>query len=474
MKRKVSVLLASMFMLVFMLSVGLFSQVNWGSAVNAAPGLGNPVVETNISAELEGLLPTQETLAALYENVSPSVVNIQVVMDAHQQSEAAPMPGLPFGSPFGQQPESQPAMSQGSGFVYDTEGHIITNDHVVSGASKIIVNFSDGRWARADFVASDPQSDLAVIKVNAPKGVELQPLPLASANSLRVGYYVVALGSPFGLEETLTTGIVSALGRSLPTGDGTTGPRYSLPDVIQTDAAINPGNSGGPLLNLNGEVVGVNFAINSPVRANSGVGFTIPVSVVEKVVPALIGEGYYRYSYLGLAGQTVDAMVAEQFNLADDLQGVYVANASQGGPSAQAGLQTGDILIGIEGQAVHSFDDLLSYLFNYTQPGQTVTLHFLRDGKPQTAEVTLSERPGAAEEAAEVPSDTEVSIAEAIKTARAAVTEAGILEGIESASAKQEVHNGQSIWVVTLASADKTATVTVDAQSGEVLELNVQ
>ena len=273
---------------------------------------------TNLSPHLQATdgIPSQETLAAIYDEITPSVVNIQVEVEtAAINTPGSPFPGLPFpfGSPFGSPnaPESQPQFGEGSGFVYDGNGHIVTNNHVVENAKTITVYFDNGMWADAELVGRDPMADLAVIKITPPEGMELHPLMLAPASSLDEGHYVVALGSPFGLDETMTLGVVSALGRSFRTGDPGTGvAQYSLPDVIQTDTAINPGNSGGPLLNLNGEVVGVNFAFNSPVRANSGVGFAIPVSVVEKVVPALIDEGAYHYAYLGLSGQTINAVVA--------------------------------------------------------------------------------------------------------------------------------------------------------------------
>lgn len=426
---------------------------------------------TEAQAEIAGIVPTQEVLSNLYDRVAPSVVNIQVT----STPSAANMPDLPF--PFelpegGEVPQQQ---GQGTGFIYDNDGHIVTNNHVVENATEIVVYFSNGMWAEAELVAADPQADLAVIKVTPPDGVAWQPLTLAPEDSVRVGYYVVAVGNPFGLSETMTTGIVSALGRSFQIGDATTGANYSLPDVIQTDAAINPGNSGGPLLNLAGEVVGVNFAINSTSGSNSGVGFAIPVSVVQRVVPALIAEGGYTYAYLGISGGTISAALAEENELPENTLGVWVGDVVSGGPADEAGVQSGDIIVAIDDEPVTRFEDLTSYLFRATTPGQTVTLHILRDGSEQSLEVTVSERPQALEEQArEGQPQAEVSIAEAIRIAREAVREAELMETIDSANATQQSVDGRPVWVVTLSGEGNTATVTVDANSGEVLELNVE
>jgi 2-alkenal reductase len=268
------------------------------------------------------------------------VVSIHVTLDAEAAAAAGQsIPDLPFPFPFGMPDQGEQGqapvqpMAEGSGFIYDNDGHIVTNNHVVESADEIMVYFYNGMWAKAEVVATDPSADLAVLKVTPPDGMQWQPLVLGKDDALRTGYYVVAMGSPFGLEETMTLGVVSALDRSMPTGDVATGSSYSLPDVIQTDTAINPGNSGGPLLNLKGEVVGVNFAINSATRSNSGVGFAIPVSVINKVVPALIDDGKYTYSYLGISGQTIDATVAADKNLDDNTLGVYVGEVVSGGPA---------------------------------------------------------------------------------------------------------------------------------------------
>jgi 2-alkenal reductase len=290
-----------------------------------------------------------------------------------------------------------------------------------------------------------------------------------------VGYYVAALGSPFGLDETMTLGVVSALDRTTPTGNLNDGqPHYSLPDVIQTDAAINPGNSGGPLLNMKGEVVGVNFMIESAGGSNAGVGFAIPASVVEKVVPALIKNGSYSYSYLGISGQSIDAAVAQEYKLADNTLGVYVGNVAPGGPAAKAGVQADDIISAVDNQPIHHFEDLLSYLFSNTVPNQQMTLHILRNGKEMALDVTLGERPKADTTASQPEQGALMGIGEALKTAKAAVIDGGLIENIDSAKATQDTQDGAPVWVVTLSGNGKTATITIDAHSGDVLSLNVE
>jgi 2-alkenal reductase len=421
-------------------------------------------VNTEAAATLAEVEASQTLLADLYDRVAPSVVNIQVT---------ATRSGAQAQSPFGPQGDV-PVQGQGSGWIYDAEGHIVTNNHVVEGATEMTVYFSNGMWADAELVATDPAADLAVIKVTPPEGIEWQPLNLAPANSLRVGFSVVAVGSPFGLEETMTTGVVSALGRSLPTDIGLgNGSSYSLPDVIQTDTAINPGNSGGPLLNLLGDVVGVNFAINSTSGSNSGVGFAIPVSVVEKIVPALIADGGYQYAYLGISGATMNAQVAEQNNIDDNTLGIYVATVVENGPAAEAGVEAGDVIVAINDYAVLQFEDLISYLFTDTNPGDVVTLHLLRGGEQVSVELTVEARPGQQDERQAETPEMEVTIAEAIRTATEAVREAGLMDEVAGANATASVVDGQPVWIVTLTGQNETATVVVDGTTGEVLELNV-
>lgn len=319
---------------------------------------------------------SEQTLNAVYENVIQSVVNINVITAAGGGS--------------------------GSGFVIDTAGHIVTNNHVVEDARFIQVSFHDDTILSAELVGRDPDSDLAVIRVN-PSSVNLRPVELADSETVFVGQNVMAIGSPFGQDFTLTTGIVSALDRSL-TGEG----QFNIPDVIQTDAAINPGNSGGPLLDMNGRVVGVNTAILTRSNSGSGVGFAVPSNQVRRVVPYLISQGQYQHSWLGITGTTLQAEQRQQMSLSNDVRGVMVASLSGNGPAALAGLRgtseaintpfgalplNGDIITAIDGTPVVSMSDLISYLAENTIPGDTVNFRVIRSGQTFDLPVTLAPRP---------------------------------------------------------------------------------
>jgi S1-C subfamily serine protease len=347
----------------------------------------------------------------LYQAVNPSVVNIQVTRVLGESGEDPSIPGFPGFPDLPQGPQERFQFGQGSGFIYDREGHIVTNYHVVGQADEVMVTFSDGLSLAAEKVGGDPDSDLAVIRVEElPEGA--RPLSLGDSDALRVGQSVAAIGNPFGLEGTMTTGIVSALGRTLPSQSRTVGgSRFSIPNVIQTDAAINPGNSGGPLLNLAGEVVGVNTAIESSVGQFSGVGFAVPSNTVARVVPVLIEEGRYQHPWLGISGMDLIPSVREAMDLERDQRGVLVISVVEDSPAAEAGLQgsdrelvesgqtlrvDGDIIVGIDNIAVQDFDDLLVYLSEQTQVGQEVELEVLRDGERMPIPVTLAARPGEA------------------------------------------------------------------------------
>ncbi len=362
---------------------------------------------------IQELRDQEDTLISLYERVNPSVVNIQVVLSAAANGQPFEIiPNLPEDHPEAPNlPELQPfpRTGQGSGFVIDKEGHIVTNNHVIANAEEITVVFADGTEAAAELVGTDPDSDLAVIKVDVPAD-KLFPVPIGNSDELKVGQMVVAIGNPFGLAGTMTTGIVSGLGRLLPGGGVTpSGDRFSIPDIIQTDAAINPGNSGGPLLNLDGEVIGVNTAIQSARSGAVGIGYAVPSDIVSQVTPVLIAEGQITYPWLGVSGRTLDADTAVAMDLDPDQRGVLVRDVIADSPSDKADLQGsdeivaidgfatrigGDVIIGIDDQEVREFDDLLGYIVQETAVGDEVTLQILRDGETITVNVTMEARPG--------------------------------------------------------------------------------
>lgn len=449
----------------------IYSPLLWGNLPAAAESQAAPVAAARILQSDSSLFADQEALANLYDHVAKSVVSIDVLADASNVQF-----GNPFGLPDGETPQIG---GQGSGWIYDSAGHIVTNNHVVENANEVTVRFFNGYWAEAEVVATDPEADLAVIKVTPPDGMEWQPLPLANPDDIRVGHMVIALGNPFGLDSTMTTGIVSALGRSQPAGES----RYTLPDIIQTDAAINPGNSGGPLINLQGEVVGVNFAIQSQVRSNSGVGFTIPVSIIQRIVPALIENGAYNYPYLGISGQSISPQVAKLHELTNTQLGVYVAEVIRGGPSDSAGIvgseETGDIIIAIDDQGVSSFEDLVGYLVTETAPGQTVTLTVLRNGEQRQIPVTLGERPNSAQLVSNRSAGSDqsgpVNARQAIELAEQAVIDGNLVDGdIIQRIVTPSVSNGVEVWEVELTTDTQSAKVTVERETGEILEVVVE
>jgi serine protease Do len=358
----------------------------------------------------------QGTLENIYTTVSPSVVNIRVVEQvAASSSDSNSIPGFPFfGLPQGQdqQPQQQFQSALGSGFVWDQQGHIVTNNHVVSGANKIEVTFSDGTTVAATLVGADPDSDLAVIKVDV-SADKLHPVQLGDSKSIQVGQLAIAIGNPFGLEGSMTTGIISAVGRSL-LADETSAQSYTIPDIIQTDAPINPGNSGGILINVQGQVLGVTSAIESPVRANAGVGFAIPSAIVNNVVPALIKDGKYVHSWLGISGTTLTPDLAKAMGLDLSQRGALVEEVLPNSPAEKAGLHAsnnqttidgqlvnvgGDVITAIDNQPILQMDDLIAYLAGSTKVNQKITLTILRDGKQQNLDVTLAARPSAEEQA---------------------------------------------------------------------------
>jgi S1-C subfamily serine protease len=322
-------------------------------------------------------------LNSLYQQVNPGVVSIEVL---------------------GSTTLGEGGTSSGSGFIIDEDGHIVTNHHVVANSQRVTVVFFNGITAPAEVIGNDPDSDLAVVRVD---GLipEAHPLPLGDSNEVVVGQSVVALGNPFNLSNTMTFGIVSAVGRVIPSGFT----RYNIPQAIQTDAAINPGNSGGPLINLEGEVIGVNAQIRttSAVPGNVGIGFAIPSNIVRLVAPALIEQGAYQWAYLGVTGLPVSPIIAEANNLPPQTRGAYIIEIVPGGPADLGSMQGsqsqqivdgvpvpvgGDIIIEAAGETVNSFNDLLNVIA-FSRPGDEIELVVLRGGEPVPLTVTLQPRP---------------------------------------------------------------------------------
>jgi 2-alkenal reductase len=307
------------------------------------------------------------SLADLYDQVHTGAVSISVQVNVGNQ--------IGGGS--------------GSGFVLTDTGYIVTNHHVVEGANELLVTFFNDMVYPAKVVGSDADSDLAIIKVDE-LPADVIPLPLADSDVTRVGDEVVAIGNPFGLGTSMTYGIVSATGRVIPSGFT----QFNIPMTIQTDAAINPGNSGGPLINMAGEVVGVNAQIRTSGQSggNLGIGFAIPSNILKLVYPSIIEQGDYDWPYLGVPGGTMSPAIAQQFNLDPNLRGAFISEIVRGGPADQAGMRSGDVVVQADDVIVGSFDDLLSYIA-FRAPGDTITLTISRGGEQQQVQVTLQARP---------------------------------------------------------------------------------
>ncbi len=331
----------------------------------------------------------ESQVEAVYSAAGDAVVNISVTSLAYDFfRNAIPQEGT------------------GSGFIYDDAGHIVTNYHVVENAEDIQVTFADGMTIPAEIVGADPANDLAVIRVD-PTQHSLPPVSLGDSDALRVGQFVVAIGNPFGLEQTVTFGVISSLGRVI---DSPEGGRF-IGEAIQTDAAINPGNSGGPLLDLRGRVIGVNAQIISPSRANAGIGFAIPVNTVRRVVPELIANGRYAHPWMGVElfdlSRWAEALQQAGEEMPDE--GLLILSVVPGSPADEVGLQGGqrkitvgnardfpaggDVITALDGEPVYTWSDLNIYLELQTRVGDTLQVTVLRDGEELTLPLTLIERP---------------------------------------------------------------------------------
>jgi len=319
------------------------------------------------------------TLIEIFEKSEPGVVRVNV-----QRSET-----------------SDVVNGVGSGFVFDKKGHIITNAHVVKDAKKVVVTFLDGRSYNAELIGIDEYTDMAVLKVNADLAL-LRPLLIGDSSNLKVGETITAIGNPFGLSGSMTSGIVSQLGRLLPLGAG-----YSIPDVIQTDAAINPGNSGGPLLNMRGEMIGINTAIQSATGEFTGVGFAIPSQTVAKIIPTLIEKGEYKHPWIGISGRDIDPDMAKVLELKDAV-GFLVVTVIENSPASKAGLigsektiqvegvnyaVGGDIILSVDGIEVRKIADILIHLQRAKTVGDEMILEILRDNRTTNITIILQERP---------------------------------------------------------------------------------
>ncbi len=376
-----------------------------GTSPDERPGLSE---SSDISADAV-VAAFEKAIGDVHENVLPSVVSI-FVLNRVELSETFPGFSSPFpfvqGTPQGgdSRREFFYRNGQGSGFVWDDEGHIVTNRHVVVDAERITVVFSDGSDVEAEVVGLDEDSDLAVLKIERDSEL-LKPVTLGDSNEVRVGQLAITIGNPFGQEFSTTTGIVSAIGRSIRTGDS----HFTLPKVIQTDAPMNPGNSGGPLLDRRGQVIGIDAQIITRSGSNTGIGFAIPVNIAKQVVPVLISDGHFTYSWLGIRGTTLGADAQALMGAPEGTRGTQIIALADGGPAHKAGLvgstkseQTddrrvrygGDVITTIDGQSIDSMNDLIIYLLEDTRPGDVVTMDVIRDGgETAEIEVTLEGRP---------------------------------------------------------------------------------
>ena len=334
---------------------------------------------TNTVGEITPLYSKSLSLVEIFEKSEPGVVRVNVQRDESLEG----INGV------------------GSGFVFDKKGHVITNAHVIDNSKRVIVTFLDGRSYNAEVIGTDEYTDIAVIKVNADLTL-LRPMSIGDSSNLKVGEPIAAIGNPFGLSGSMTSGIVSQLGRLLPSEVG-----YSIPDVIQTDAAINPGNSGGPLLNMRGEVVGINTAIQSATGEFTGVGFAIPSQTVAKIVPTLIETGKYDHPWIGISGRDIVPDLAKVLGLKDAV-GFLVITVVEDSPASKAGLigsetvvevdevrylTGGDIILSVDGIEVRQIDDILIHLQRAKSVGDEMVLEILRDGRTTNMTIILQERP---------------------------------------------------------------------------------
>ena len=374
MKRRIinTTVLIGLFLVVSMISLGCGTSQAAKPAAPAAVSAGVPMIPAGFSD--------------LAEKVRPGVVNIQTVKKV-EATGLRNLPSNPFGfggrnpfedffEQFGRNQPERKQQGVGSGFIMSKEGYILTNNHVVEGADEIKVKFADGKELQGKVIGRDPKTDIALIKVDG--AAELHPLTLGDSDKLRVGEWVVAVGSPFGLEQTVTAGIVSAKGRVIGSGP--------YDDFIQTDASINPGNSGGPLINMQGEVVGINTAI---IASGQGIGFAIPIAMAKEIAPQLQAKGHVTRGLLGVSIQDITPELAKSFGLKED-KGALVAQVVPGGPAEKAGIEQGDVIVSFDGKIVEDSKDLPRIVAS-TPVGKSVTVKVVREGKQIDRMVSVGE-----------------------------------------------------------------------------------
>lgn len=397
--KKFYILLALTLLTFLLVFSGCASNTPSGTSVSpSTPAAATEAVST--PPPITSLAGIEATLENIYTQVNPSVVNISVFQK--QQATFPQIPGFSFSVP-----QQQYTEGLGSGFVWDNAGHIVTNNHVVANADNVTVTFYDGTVVPAKVVGADSDSDLAVVKVEMPSN-QIKPLVTADSSQLKVGQLAIAIGNPFGLQGTMTTGFISGLGRVLPANENAAGATYSIPDIIQTDAALNPGNSGGVLLDDTGKVIGVTSSIATTSGTSAGIGFAIPSAIVQQVIPALINTGHYDHPYLGMTLISLNPDLATAMNLPSAQRGALIEAVTAGGPAAKAGLQAGqkqvtingqqvlvggDVVVAYNGQTVKSSDDLITFLARSGSVGQMVSVAVLRGGKQIQVQVTLGVRP---------------------------------------------------------------------------------
>ena len=402
--------LASFLLIIVLVLAGLVAWDNLlgrGTALanrfapNLLPGIGTEQVQVPV-AKPRALSVTvdPESLEAVEVDYETAVL-----MDIYARGNPSVVQVNTFGNSNNPMLDN---LGQGSGFIWDEQGHIVTNAHVVQSADTMHITFQDGTMSVGEVLATDPDSDLAVLKID-PVGYDLQPVTMGRSEELQVGMRVAVIGTPFSQEQTLTSGIVSNLGRTMNTMT-----RYRIPDSIQFDAATNPGNSGGPLFNNRGEVVGVVSQIISEQRSFSGIGLAVPSTIVNRVIPALIESGRYEHAYLGVQGASYSPICSEALDLPKSVRGAYVTQVVPGGPAARGGLSGasararfdsdeleficptgagGDLITHVEDFKISSFDDLMLYLERYSSPGDEVNLTVLRNGSNVRVTIKLGKRP---------------------------------------------------------------------------------